>query len=579
MATLVSEIEARLRDAVAAAVGPEHRSADPQLRRAAQPKLGDFQANLAMGLAKRLGVAPRALAQSIVDALDAPGLLARAEVAGPGFINLTVTEAALGAAAAAMLADPRLGIPIADPPARVVIDYSAPNVAKEMHVGHIRSTILGDALARVLTHLGHTVTRQNHIGDWGTQFGMLLQHLEESGAADASDVAELNVAYLEAKGRFDADPAFADRSRERVVKLQGGDPDTVARWRRLVDASLAHFETTYARLGVLLEPGDVRGESAYNDRLPEVVKQLLERGELRESDGAAVVYPAGFVGKDGLPLPMIVRKSDGGYLYATTDLAAALHRLETLGAERIVYLSDTRQSQHFAMLFQVLRQAGLARPEVRLDHVPFGSILGADRRPFKTREGGTVRLVDVLDEAEQRAAAVIAAKNPAIEADERARAARVVGIGAIKYADLSSDRIKDYVFDWDRMLALEGNTAPYLLNAYVRTQAIFRRAELAQPERAEAPIAVADEAERALVLLLLDLPQVVASVAESLEPHRLCTHLYEVASAFHRFYERCPVMQAPTAELRASRLALCALVARVLARGLTLLGIGTVERM
>ncbi|MFW6031926.1 MAG: arginine--tRNA ligase [Phycisphaeraceae bacterium] len=581
MADIQNRIETLLQDAVGAALGEEHRETDPIVRPSGNPKFGDYQANLAMGLAKKLGQKPRDLAQQIAAKLPGNALLESAEVAGPGFINLRLTREALDAHAAAMLASDRLGLEPAGEPETVVVDYSGPNVAKEMHVGHLRSTVLGDAIARVLELQGHAVVRQNHLGDWGTQFGMLIQYLLDTGweAEGEPEIGNLNRLYQQAKQKLDADPDFAKRARERVVALQSGDDETTSVWQGLVEESKRHFNAVYRRLGVDLRDADIRPESFYNDRLPGVIGGLEQAGLLAESEGAAVVYPEGFQDREGEPMPMIVRKTDGGYLYATTDLAAARFRIGELGASRLIYVTDARQSQHFAMVFQTLRQAGWADAGVRLDHVPFGAVLGPDRRPFKTREGGTVRLVELVDEAESRAAGVIREKNPDLPEAEQERIASAVGIGALKYADLSSDRIKDYVFDWNRMLAMDGNTAPYLQNAYVRIRSIFRKGKIdaesldAGAIRAEAP------AERALVLKLLQWPGVIASVADSLEPHRLCNWLYELATGYHQFYERCPVLTAEEASVRQSRLALSHLVARALQEGLGLLGIEVVERM
>ncbi|HEX7081621.1 MAG TPA: arginine--tRNA ligase [Gammaproteobacteria bacterium] len=580
MTDLHDEIEARFRAALRKAFGDEHAETDPLVRPSGDARFGDYQANVAMSLAKQVKQKPRDVAQKIVEALDAADLFSKVEIAGPGFVNLTLDAAALGRLAAAMHADERLGVPRAEPPQRVVVDYSSPNVAKEMHVGNLRSTIIGDAIARVLRFLGHETIGQNHLGDWGTQFGMLIQHLIESGTAERREIGDLNAFYQAAKRRFDEDDEFAERARRRVVALQSGDEETLALWRRFVELSKRHFDEAYERLDIDREHLEYRGESAYNDDLDAVVADLERAGQLEESEGALVVYPEGFKGRDGEPLPMIVRKRDGGYLYATTDLAAARYRLRTLHADRIIYVTDARQSQHFAMVFRTLRQAGWADDRVRLDHVPFGTILGKDRRPFKTRSGDTIRLADVIDEAEQRAYAIVNEKSSDLEEDEKRRVAHVIGVGALKYGDLSSERIKDYVFDWDRMLAFEGNTAPYLQNAYVRIRSIFRRAEAQGLDVPSAgPIVVGDDAERALVLKLLQFPQTVRSVGETLEPHRLCNYLYDLASAYHVFYERCPVLTASDDATRASRLRISDLTARTLRTGLGLLGIGTVERM
>lgn len=580
MSDIQNQIETLLRAAVAAGLGEQFADADPMVRPSNNPKFGDYQANLAMGLAKRASQKPRDIAQNIVDHLPAGDIIASTEIAGPGFINITLSTDALQQNAARMLADERLGVPAAQNDT-VVVDYSSPNVAKEMHVGHLRSTVIGDAIARVLAFQGQQVIRQNHLGDWGTQFGMLIEYLADTGWQQQADtqISDLNRLYQEAKRKFDDDTDFAQRARQRVVALQGGDEQTLALWRHLVEESKHHFNRVYGQLGVNLTDEDIRGESFYNDKLPGVVEQLDRAGLLKESQGAAVVYPEGFKDREGEPLPMIVRKSDGGYLYATTDLAAARFRISELEADRIVYVTDSRQAQHFAMVFQTLRQAGWAGEAVRLDHVAFGTVLGPDRKPFKTREGGTVRLSDLLDEAQRRAAAVITEKNPDLPEDQRAEIARVVGIGALKYADLSSDRIKDYVFDWDRMLALEGNTSPYLQNAYVRIRSIFRKGSVDPASIDGSAIRITEPAERTLALKLLQLPMVIASVADSLEPHRLCNYLYELASAYHQFYEHCPVLTASDDATRSSRLALSHLVAQTMKQGLSLLGIDVVEQM
>jgi arginyl-tRNA synthetase len=583
MNDLQTRIEAALRVAVTVALGESYADADPLVTPATNPRFGDYQANLAMGLAKRIGAQPRELAGRIVAALQTGPLISSADIAGPGFINLTLTDSALEELAARMRADERLGVAPAATPERVVVDYSAPNVAKEMHVGHLRSTIIGDAIVRVLEFLGHEVIRQNHVGDWGTQFGMLIEYLLDRGfdANAAAGLGDLTQMYQAARRRFDAEPDFADRARRRVVALQAGDGESLALWRALVAASGRYFQSVYERLDVRLSEGDVRGESFYNDRLPGIVQRLEGAGQLAISEGAAVVYPQGFTGKDGAPMAMIVRKSDGGYLYATTDLAAALFRVEELAATRLIYVIGLPQRQHVAMFTQTLRQAGWIGPQVRIDFVGFGSVLGSDRKMFKTRSGDTVRLIALIDEAEQRAAAAIAEKSAELDEGERRHVAHVVGVGALKYADLATDRVKDYVFDWERMLTLDGNTAPYMIYSYVRARSILRRAAsegLLSPDPESVRIIIADEAERRLVLQLAQFPRVAASVADSLEPHRLCNFLYELATLYHHFFERCPVLRADDAT-RASRLALCGLVARTLERGLDLLGIGVVERM
>jgi arginyl-tRNA synthetase len=579
---LQQTLAARFRAALAAAFGEAYARLDPLLRPTGNPRFGDYQANVAMSLAKLVGAKPRDVAQRLVDVLQVGDLCDKVEIAGPGFVNLHLSSAFLGSQTRAAADDPRLGVPAAGEPETVVVDYSAPNVAKEMHVGHLRSTIIGDAIARTLAFLGHRVIRQNHIGDWGTQFGMLIEHMLDEGwtTGGQHSIRDLNALYQSAKKKFDADPAFAERARRRVVLLQGGDETTHALWRELIAQSQAHFDAVYRRLGVQLTDADVRGESFYNDLLPGVVDELSRKGLLTESEGALCAFPPGFKGPEGAPVPLIVRKSDGGYLYATTDLAALRYRITSLGARRVVYVTDARQKQHFAMVFATAKLAGWLEGGVRTEHVPFGTVLGDDGKPFKTRSGDTVRLSELLDEAEERALAIVSEKDRdnALGEAARARVAHVVGIGAIKYADLSSDRVKDYVFSWARMLSFDGNTAPYLQNAYVRIRAIFRKAGLSGAP-AGAAVRVDEAAERALALQLVQFPQAVAAVAESLEPHRLCTYLYELAAAFHQFYEQCPVLTAPEPALKDSRLVLCDLTARTLAQGLGLLGIEVVEQM
>mgnify|MGYP005851209745 CR=1 FL=1 len=580
MPDLEAQLSQRLRAAIAGALGVAADSVDPQLRPSNDPKFGDFQANAAMALAKQRGAKPRELAQQIVDHLDVTGLCSKVEIAGPGFINLTLDPAALGAAAAAMLADDRLGVAAAEPPRTVVVDYASPNLAKEMHVGHLRSTIIGDALVRVLECQGHRVIRQNHIGDWGTQFGMLLEHLIETGwagkaggGADAK-IADLNVLYQEAKKRDDSEPDFAERARKRVVALQGGEAQSRQLWQMLIGESVRHMNEVFARLGVTLGDGDLRPESFYNDMLAPVADDLSTRGVATVSDGALCFFEK----DDRSDTPLIVRKRDGGFGYGATDLAAVRYRTQELHADRVIYVVDSRQREHLGKVFAAARKAGYAEG-VALEHVAFGTVLGPDRRPFKTREGGTVRLIDLIREADERALAVVQEKATVTDAAEQKRIAHIVGIGALKYADLASDRIKDYVFDWGRMLAMEGNTAPYLQYSYTRVRSIFRKAGLEAAALGGVAVTVADPAERALVAKVLQWPRVVEAVGASLEPHRLCGYLYELAGAYHQFYERCPVLAAADEATRASRLALCALTAAVLQRGLALLGIGVVEQM
>jgi arginyl-tRNA synthetase len=576
-----AQLAERFAAAIPAALGSEYAGTDPVIRRSQQPQFGDYQANVAMSLAKRVGAAPRDIAARIVEQLDVDDLCERVEVAGPGFVNLTLRPGAIAAALRAASADERAGVPVVDHSDCVVVDYSSPNVAKEMHVGHLRSTIIGDALVRVLAFQGHDVVRQNHLGDWGTQFGMLIEHLIDEGWDASGDhtISDLNALYQEAQGRFSSDEEFADRARRRVVSLQSGDEQTLAVWRGLVAESERHMQEVYDRLGVLLTPDDIRGESFYNPMLPGVVSDLEAKGLTVVDDGAVCVFPPGFTRRDGEPLPMIVRKSDGGFGYDATDLAGVRFRTTDLGGNRLVYVVDARQSQHFQMVFAVARLAGWLGEGGRAEHVAFGTILGEDNKPFKTRSGGTVRLIELLEEAETRAAAIVAERSD-LPPEDRAAVARAVGVGAVKYADLSNDRVKDYVFAWDRMLAMEGNTAPYLQYAHARIQSIFRRAEESEGASAVFDDQAADQpAERALALQLLSLGAVVDAVAESLQPHRLCTYLFELAQAFTSFYEQCPVLRADTAEQRANRLALCHFTARVLKLGLELLGIDAPDRM
>lgn len=585
MASLEAKIESALKQAVVAALGEEQRDADPILRPAQNPRFGDYQANLAMSLGKQLGQKPRDLAQKIADQLPIGELFEKYEVAGPGFINLTLTKQALNSAGAEMLLDDQLLVPRANTPETVVVDYSSPNVAKEMHVGHLRSTVIGDCIVRVLEATGHRVIRQNHLGDWGTQFGMLIENLLDQ-QSDLSALTDLTPIYQAAKQRFDDEPDFQERAKRRVVALQSGDVETLALWKQLVAATVRYLDGMYTRMGVRLTPEDICGESFYNSALPGVVERLKAEGHLVEDAGAQCIFPKGYKNKDGDPLPMIVQKADGGYLYATTDLAAVLHRTQTLQATRVIYVIGLPQRTHIEMLTQVVTDFGWISPEVRMQYVGFGSVLGADRKMLKTRSGESVKLVSLLEEAEQRACAVVRAKNADKAEDAQLSEAEVlatgnaIGIGALKYADLSSDRIKDYLFDWERMLAFDGNTAPYLVNAYVRIQSIFRKANVAGADLDGAALAVQADAERALLLQLVRYGSAVVSVAESLEPHRLCGYLYDVASAFHGFYEHCPVLKSDVPEaVRASRLVLCELTARVLRDGLQLLGIRTVEQM
>ncbi|HMC39740.1 MAG TPA: arginine--tRNA ligase [Acidimicrobiales bacterium] len=555
--------------------------ADPVVRRSAQPGV-DFQANGAMPLAKRLGQRPSELAAAVAAAADLGAMCDAVEVAPQGFINLTLSPSWLASLVSAQAGDPRLGVAPADRPRTVVVDYSHPNVAKEMHAGHLRTTVIGDVICRLLSFAGHSVIRENHIGDWGTPFGMLIEHLVDKGeeaAAHELSVGDLDTFYRQARAEFDASEEFQERSRARVVLLQSGDAETMRLRRLLVDQSVAYFQEVYDKLGVLLTPADIVGESFYNDLLPVVVEELAEQGLLVESQGARCVFPPGWTGRDGEPLPLIVQKSDGGFGYAATDLAALRDRFGRLGADLALYVVGAPQAQHLAMCFAVAVAAGWVPSADQAVHVPFGNMLGSDRKMFKTRAGGTVKLVDLLDEAVARAANVVAEKNPDLE--HRDDVARMVGIGALKYADLSTDRVRDYVFDWDRMLSFDGNTAPYLQYARVRCLSIFRRAEM-EPARyleGSVPVALEEPAERELALALLGFPEAVADTLATWSPHKLCAYLFDVAGLYTSFFETCPVLRAPSQEQRDSRLVLCALTAATLGLGLSVLGIETPERM
>ena len=526
---------------------------DPEMRPATKPQFGHFQSNVALRLAKEQKRPPREVAADIVARLDVSDLCEPLEIAGPGFINFRIRADVLAQTATAVLEDPHHGLSRTSHPQRVVIDYSAPNVAKQMHVGHLRTTIIGDCFNRILTALGHEVIPQNHIGDWGTQFGMLVEHILEAGIdVTTLDLAGAEQLYKDSKKHFDDDPGFATRARARVVKLQGGDEETLAIWRQLIAVSLAGFNAAYRRLGVLLTDADLAGESTYNDALPEVAADLAERGIAVVDDGALVLWVEGF------DAPLIIRKSDGGYGYDTTDMAAIRHRVRELKADRIIYVTDVRQSQHFQELFEASRKAGYLPDDVEAQHVGYGMVLGPDSRPFKTRDGGTVSLTSLLDLAEQEASPGIA-------------------LAAIKYADLSGAIHKDYVFDAERMVQTTGDTGPYLQYAHARICQILRRAE-AENIGWGAVVVLEDPAEQTLALVLSRFGEVVDEVARALTPHKLCGYLYELAGAFSAFYEACPVLRSE-GEVRSSRLALAAATREVLAQGLHLLGIEAPDRM
>ncbi|MBE3069382.1 MAG: arginine--tRNA ligase [Planctomycetes bacterium] len=577
-------------------------------------RFGDYQANGAMALAKQLRRKPRDVAAEILARLDVSDLSEPPEIAGPGFLNFRLRPQWVSGQLGKVNADePHLGAEPAARPETVVVDYSAPNLAKEMHVGHLRSTIIGDALVRMLEFAGHTVVRQNHVGDWGTQFGMLIAHFlsETSGMDERTDVItsrrgafirDMEEFYRQAKRRFDEDPDFASDARGFVVRLQRGDRDVLSLWEQVKQNSLWHCDQVYRRLGVLLTDADVRGESAYNDDLPRVIADLTAKGLLTESQGAQCVFVKDaqgkdlFLAKDGSPLPFIVQKSDEGYLYATTDLAAIRYRCGTGPdaapwgrADRILYVVDARQALHFRMLFAVAREAGFAPRDATLEHIAFGTMMGADGRPFKTREGGTVKLMALLDEAEQRALDLVTQKNAEDVAagraepfseEQRKDIARIVGIGAVKYADLSQNRTSDYVFTWDKMLSLQGNTAPYMQYAYARVRSIFRKGdhEAEAHRQDDAPIEVAAPAELALAGVILRFAETVDRAVEDYRPNILAAYLYDLAQAFTAFYDACPVLKSEPS-VRIHRLKLCDLTARIMERGLGLLGIETADRM
>ncbi|MGA0065250.1 MAG: arginine--tRNA ligase [Ilumatobacteraceae bacterium] len=579
MSDPVAVISRRVSDALRDRFGPDCADVDPAVR---PSEHADAQINVAMALAKRVGRSPRDVATELVAALEVDDVCREVTIAGPGFINVTFAEKFLGDCVAALGSDDRLGVARVANPETVVVDYSAPNVAKEMHVGHLRSTVIGDALVRMLEFVGHAVLRENHIGDWGTQFGMLIEHLRdagESGAVADLSVGDLDGFYKAARRKFDADEEFAGRARRRVVALQSGDADTLRLWRLLVAESERYFEQVYAALGVRLVSGDVRGESYYNESMPLVVERLAAGGLLQRDDDADVVFPDGFTNRDNEPLPLIIRKRDGGFNYATSDLACVIDRVENRRATLLLYVVGAPQAQHLDMVRVVAEKAGWLAPPARMVHVAFGSVLGSDRKMLKSRSGDTIKLHDLLDEAVERAERAIAERNPDLVGDERSSVARMIGIGAVKYADLSTDRIKDYVFDWDRMLAFDGNTAPYLQYAHARICSVFRRADVDRAEVRTFVPTITDPAERRLALHLLQFDAAFTDALDKFSPHRLCNYLYDAAAAFSAFYEACPVLKADSPDVVRSRLALCDLTARVLAVGCAVLGIDVPERM
>jgi len=572
----------RVTAAIAAALGDDYRDADPVLRpsRAVQGPGADLQSNAALALAKKVGMPPRDVAAKILEHLDVEGICEVPQLSGPGFINLTLTDGWVAGELQGVAGDPRLGVPV-QPRQNIPIDYSSPNVAKEMHVGHLRPTVVGDSLARTLEHLGHHVIRQNHIGDWGTPFGMLIEHLLDVGAgSDEAKVVETdpNTFYQAARVKFDTDEAFAARTRARVVALQGGDDETLRLWTELVELSKHYFNRIYSMLGVTLTDADLAGESMYNDQLAAICDELEGKGIATISEGALCVFLEGYTGREGRPVPLIVRKSDGGYGYGATDLATIKYRIEKLSAHRALYVVGATQALHLNMVWDTARKAGWLHDDVTPIHVRIGNVLGQDRKILRTRSGAPLRLMALLEDAVANARTVIDQARPDLDESVRAEIAPQIGIGAVKYADLSVAHDSEYVFDLGRMLALTGNTGPYLQYAAARIRSIFRNAGL-DVEGVERRIMVREPGERALALALLEFGAVVEQTGDALEPHRLSGYLFDLAQTFSSFYEDCPVLKAEDSELRESRLALCALTLRVLVQGLDLLGVQSPEQM
>ena len=556
------------------------QSCDALIRQSGKPQFGDYQANGIMAAAKKLGLNPREFAQKVLDNAQLSDIAEKLEIAGPGFINIFLNPTWLTSEVSTALSQKNLGIQATDKQT-VVIDYSSPNVAKEMHVGHLRSTIIGDAVARTLEFLGHNVIRANHVGDWGTQFGMLIAYLEKMQHEHASEMElqDLEAFYREAKKHYDEDEIFAEKARNYVVKLQSGDEYCRTMWKRLVDITMQQNQHNYNRLNVTLTEKDVMGESLYNPMLPSIVKDLKKQGLAVENDGALVVYLDEFKNKEGDPMGVIVQKKDGGFLYTTTDIAAAKYRYETLKANRALVFSDTRQSQHMQQAWLITRKAGYVPDSFSLEHKNFGMMLGKDGKPFKTRTGGTIKLADLLDEAIERATVLINEKNTNLSNDEKEAVIEAVGIGAVKYADLSKNRTTDYVFDWDNMLSFEGNTAPYMQYAYTRIRSIFNKTDINSTALLAAPLTIKDDKERTLAIKLLQFEEAVQTVGKEGTPHVLCAYLYELAGIFSSFYEHCPILNAEDESIKLSRLKLALLTEKTLKQGLTLLGIKTVEKM
>jgi arginyl-tRNA synthetase len=585
MNSLIEQLSNRFSEALVATFGEKLVGIDPMIVGASNPQFGDYQSNIALSLAKELGQQPRAIAQQLIAKLNVEDLCETPEIAGPGFINLTIKPVYLETQLNSLQKDVRLGVEKAKHTQKVIVDFSSPNIAKEMHVGHLRSTIIGDCIARIFEFRGHDVLRLNHVGDWGTQFGMLIAYLREAYpealiAADALDLGDLVTFYKQAKIRFDEDETFRETARKEVVKLQAGAEDSFHAWKLLCDQSRREFQIIYDILAIKLTE---RGESFYNPLLPGIVEELDKQGLLVEDAGAKCVFLEGFTNKEGQPLPLIVQKSDGGYNYATTDLAAIQYRVQKDGADKIIYVTDVGQANHFAQIFQVARKAQFLPETVQVIHVPFGLVLGEGGKKLKTRSGDTIRLKDLLDEAVDSAGAaleqIIEQENRQESKEFIANVAQVVGIGAVKYADLSQNRISNYIFSYDKMLSLQGNTAPYMLYAYVRVQGISRKGNIDFEKLPEdAKIILHHETELVLAKSLLQLTEVISNVERDLLPNRLCEYLYELSKKFNQFFESCPVLKSEE-PVKTSRLILCDLTAKTLKLGLSLLGISVLERM
>lgn len=581
METLTRRLERRFTQAAQAVYGEESVGFAPTIR---PSRHADFQMNGALPFAKASGRNPREIATALLEHLDDP-LLERVEVAGPGFVNVHLAAEALEQLATEQRADPHLGIPQTHQPETVVVDYAGPNIAKSMHVGHLRTCIIGDCFVRTFAALGHTVIRQDHQGDWGTQFGMLIEYLLDSDDPEAvanAASADLDALYRAARQRFDADEAFAAQARSRVTLLQGGDAQTLQYWKVLVDVSQARFLAEYRRLGILMTADDVRGENFYNDMLPDLVADLKAKGLAKLDDGAICTYPKGFVGRDGEPFAFIIQKSDGGYNYATTDLAAVRYSVDTLKATSLLYVTDVRQSQHFGMVFQVAREANWLTDKTASVHVGYGAVTGPNGQPYKTREGNTVSLSGLLDTAISEARELLSGRTGDLDAPAQEAIAHAVGVGAVKWADLKNECKNNYVFDPERMLAFQGNTGPYVQYASTRAKSVLRQAQAAglfDGDESTLELSITEEVERQLALTLLGFGEAVADVSAKYAPHLLCTYLFELAETFTSFYEKCPVLKADDVSVRNARLAWCSHTARVLDRGLDLLGIAAVDRM